>query len=87
MEILLAVLVISLPLLAMVVVAWKWSVIGGILLIAAGLFWAVLFPITVPPTPLHVLLPMMAFVILPVSLVLLASGILFLLSSRGGKNG
>ena len=77
-------LVLSLPFLAMVAVAWKWPLIGGILLIAAGLFWAVRWPIAVPPTPLRFLLPMMAIAILPVSLPLLASGILFLLSSKGG---
>ena len=81
------VLVLSLPFLAMVVVAWKWPVIGGILLIAAGLFWAVWRPIAMPPTPLRLLLPILPIAILPVSLPLLATGILFLLSRRGEYRG
>ena len=76
-------LIFSLSFLSMVVVAWKWPLIGGILLIATGLFWAVWRYITVPPMPLADSLYMMAIGILPVSLLPLASGVLFLLSRRG----
>ena len=75
-------LVLGLPFLAMVAVAWKWPVIGGILLIAAGLFWAIGRPTTLPPMPLPDVLYGIAIGVLPVSLPLLASGILFLLSGR-----
>jgi len=76
-------LIFSLPFLAMVGVAWKWPVTGGILLIAAGLFWAVWRPVTTPTMPLPDLLYGIAIGVLPLSLPLLASGILFLLSGRG----
>ena len=81
------VLVLSLPFLAMVVIAWKWPVTGGILLIAASLFWAVWRSVTIPTMPLPDLLYGIAIGVLPVSLPLLASGILFLLSGRGGYRG
>ncbi len=78
-------LVLGLPFLAMVAAAWKWPVTGGILLIAAGLFWAVWLPVTVttPTMPLPDVLYGIANWVLPWSLLLLASGILFLLSGRG----
>ncbi len=77
------VLIFSLPFLAMVGVAWKWPVTGGILLIFMGLFWAVWRPITMPTMPLPDLLYGIAIGVLPLSLPPLASGILFLLSGRG----
>ena len=76
-------LILSLPFLAMVGIAWKWPVTGGILLIAAGMFWAVSRPVTMPAMPLPDLLYGIAIGVLPLSLPLLASGILFLLSGRG----
>ena len=79
------VLVLGLPFLAMVAVAWKWPLIGGILLIATGLFWTVWRAVTIPPTPYPFLLPLLVWGILPVSLPLLASGILFLLSWEGRR--
>ena len=79
------VIVVVLPFLAMVAVAWKWPLIGGILLIAAGLFWPVWRLITLPPTTQPMPLPTLALVLLPVSLPLLATGILFLLSRKGRK--
>jgi len=75
--------VLVVPFLVGVAIAWKWPLIGGILLIAASLFWAVWRYTTVPPMPLADSLYMIAIGILPVSLPLLASGILFLLSGRG----
>lgn len=75
-------LILSLPFLAMVGVAWKWPLIGGILLIIGGLFWPVLRLTTMPPTSQPMPLATLALVILPVSLLPLASGILFLLSRR-----
>jgi len=75
-------LIFSLPFLAMVGVAWKWPVTGGILLIAASLFWPVWRLTTMPPTSQPMPLATLALVILPVSLLPLASGILFLLSWR-----
>lgn len=75
-------LIFSLPFLAMVGVAWKWPVTGSILLIAAGLFWPVWRLTTMPPTSQPMPLATLALVILPVSLLPLASGILFLLSWR-----
>lgn len=72
--------VLGIPFLASVVVAWKWPLIGGILLIVEGLYWAVWRAVTIPPTPYPFLLPLLVWGILPVSLPLLATGILFLLS-------
>jgi len=81
------VIIFVLPFLAMVAVAWKWPLIGGILLIAVGLFWPVWRLTTIPPTSQPMPLATLALVILPVSLLPLASGILFLLSRRGGYRG
>lgn len=82
------VIVEALPLLIMVVIAWKWSLVGGILLIAGGLFWPVarltatlLETLPQPSLTLAtVILP-----VLPVSLPYLITGILFLLSVKGIK--
>lgn len=76
------VILFVLPLLAIMVIAWKWPVTGGILLIAASLFWPVWRLTTMPPTSQPMPLATLALVILPVSLLPLASGILFLLSCR-----
>ncbi len=76
------VILFVLPLLAITVIAWKWPLIGGILLIIGGLFWPVLRLTTMPPTSQPMPLATLALVILPVSLLPLASGILFLLSWR-----
>ena len=81
------VIVEALPLLIMVVIAWKWSLVGGILLIAGGLFW----PVARLTATLLETLPQpsltLATVILPVtvSLPYLTTGILFLLSVKGIK--
>jgi len=79
------VIVFVLPFLAIIAIAWKWSLIGGILLIAGGLFWPVWRLTTMPPTTQPMPLPTLALVLLPVSLPLLASGILFLLSREGRR--
>ena len=76
------VILFVLPLLAIMVIAWKWPLIGGILLIIGGLFWPVWRLTTMPPTSQPMPLATLAIVILPVSLLPLASGILFLLSWR-----
>ena len=76
------VILFVLPLLAIMVIAWKWPLIGGILLIIGGLFWPVWRLTTMPPTSQPMPLATLALVILPVSLLPLASGILFLLSWR-----
>ena len=77
------VIVFVFPFLAMIAVAWKWSLVGGILLIAGGLLWPVWCLTIIPPTTQPIPLPTLALAILPVSLPLLATGILFLLSRRG----
>jgi len=79
------VIVFVLPFLAIIAIAWKWSLIGGILLIAGGLFWPVWRLTTMPPTTQPMPLPTLALVLLSVSLPLLASGILFLLSREGRR--
>ena len=80
-------LVFGLPYLAMVGIAWKWPVAGGILLITASLVWPIWRLTTiysnVSPMPLDRWLYMIAIGILPISLPMLVSGILFLLSRRG----
>ena len=76
------VVILVLPFLISVAIAWKWSLIGGILLIIGGLFWPVWRLTTMPPTSQPMPLATLALVILPVSLLPLASGILFLLSWR-----
>jgi hypothetical protein len=76
-----AVTVFVLPLLALIAIAWKWPVVGGILLIAGGLFWPVWRFIISPYPPITPLsLSFVAYAILPVSLLPFVSGILFLLS-------
>ncbi len=80
-------LIFSLPFLVIVGIAWKWPVTGGILLIVASLFWAIWRPSTMPTLPLSDLLYAIAIGVLPVSLLPLISGILFLLSGRGGHRG
>ena len=80
------VILIVLPFLAMVAVAWKWPLIGGILLIAACLFWPVWRLTTIPPMTQPMPLPTLALVLLPVSLPLLACGILFLLSWKAERS-
>jgi uncharacterized membrane protein len=75
----------SLPFLAMVAIAWKWPLIGGILLIAVGLFWvvAMVFVFSAASSmPLRDVLIGLAYVILSVSLPMWVSGILFLLSRK-----
>ncbi|MFC1987416.1 hypothetical protein ACFLVH_02600 [Chloroflexota bacterium] len=74
-------LVISLPFLVMVGIAWKWPLTGGILLIAASLFWPIWRLFTMPTLPPIYMIALV--IILPVSLLPLISGILFLLSGRG----
>jgi hypothetical protein len=69
------------PYLIMIAVAWRWSLEGGILLIAAGLLWLVWWSSILLPNTIPMPLSSLALVILPVSLPLLATGILFLLSS------
>ena len=77
-------LIFSIPFLVIVVIAWKWPDIGGILLIMtslviAGMLWPLWRQLTMPiswPTYATVL------GVLPVSLLPLISGILFLLSWR-----
>ncbi len=77
-------LIFSIPFLVIVVIAWKWPGIGGILsimasLVIAGMLWPLWRQLTIPiswPTYATVL------GVLPVSLLPLVSGILFLLSGR-----
>ncbi len=76
-----AMLMISFPFLVMVGIAWKWSVTGGILLITASLFWPVWRLSTLPTIPP---ISIIAFTVLPVSLILLISGVLFLCSRKEG---
>lgn len=72
---------VSLPFLILIWVAWKQPTIGGILLIVVSLFWPAwqLYSVlaTAPSIPTTAF-----FVILPVSLLPLVSGVLFLLSLR-----
>ena len=80
------VVIFGFPFLAMVGIAWKWPMAGGILLIAAGLFWPIwrlttMYTIASSMSLLNWLY-LVAIGILPVSLPMLASGILFLLSRR-----
>ena len=79
------VVILVLPFLVSVAIAWKWPLIGGILLIIGGLFWPVWRLISMPPMSTPMPLPILALVILPVSLPLLATGILFLLSWEGRR--
>jgi hypothetical protein len=78
------VLLYILPFLVMVAVAWKWPLIGGILLIAVGLFWLVFVLIMEigSSMTLRDLLRMLAGVPLAWSLPMLVSGVLFLLSRK-----
>jgi hypothetical protein len=70
--------------LIMIAIAWRWSFEGGILLIFAGLLWGTIWLVwhltTLPANAIPMPLSISALVILPVSLPLLATGILFLLS-------
>ena len=79
-------LIFSLPFLVMVGIAWKWPLAGGILLIIAGLFWPIwrltTLHVNVSPISLASWLYLISIGILPVSLPMLVSGILFLLSRR-----
>lgn len=92
-EVALWALIVGLPILVMVAIAWKWPLIGGILLIAQGLFW----PIYRPLTFLHLLstqptadfwsavayyMSLAGWTILTMSLIPWAAGILFVLSWR-----
>jgi len=77
-------LIFSFPFLVMVGIAWKQPATGGILLIVASLFWAVWRPSTMPTMPLSDLLYGIAIGVLPISVLPLISGILFLLSKKGG---
>ena len=79
------VVILVLPFLVSVAIAWKWSLIGGILLIIGSLFWPVWLLIRMPPMTTPMPLPTLALGILPVSLPLLATGILFLLSWEGRR--
>ncbi|MDP3879249.1 MAG: hypothetical protein Q8Q07_02945 [Dehalococcoidales bacterium] len=76
-----AALVLSFPFLVMVGIAWQWPLAGGILLIAASLFWPVWRLSTVPTMP--PISSIIVFIVLPVSLLPLISGILLLISGRG----
>jgi hypothetical protein len=70
------------PLLVGILIAWKWPLIGGILLIAEGLFWVVFVLIIEPSMSLLDVLRGLAYMILGVSLPMLVSGTPFLLSRK-----
>ena len=80
------VLIIGLPFLILVGVAWKWPVTGGVLLIAAGLFWPIWRLTTlyskVSSMSFGNWLYFVAIGVLPVSLPMLTCGIFFLFSRR-----
>ena len=77
------VLIFTLPVLATLAVAWKWPLIGGILLIVLCLLWIGFEILTYPINlPLELGRFMARPLLLPVSISLLVSGILFLLLRR-----
>lgn len=79
------------PFLAGIIVAWKWSLGGGILLIAIVTIWLIfliyLSFVSVPITqPIPELLSYIAEFMLPIFLPQLITGAFFLLSWRVGRS-
>jgi len=77
------------PFLIGVLVAWKWPLVGGIALVVIALSWLILFIVIVTTTPTsQSILPLvlsMFVLTIPVTLLPLAAGVLFLLYWRAER--
>jgi hypothetical protein len=71
-----------LPFVLLLLVAWRWEAAGGILLVLAGLFIAVAYPLVFRRMPL----PTTIFVLLTMAVPPLLAGILFLAHWRLNKS-
>lgn len=78
------------PFLAGILVAWKWSLGGGIMLIAIAIFWLILLIAIVFSTPItQLILQLLSYIAefeLPLILPLLITGLLFLLSWKAERS-
>ena len=77
------IVVCVIPFLVCMLIAWKWPLAGGVLLIIIALYWeaaSIVNPLRTQP-----ILFSRFTIVLPLSLPLLATGILFLLSWKVGK--